>query len=270
MQRRARQDGLIEDYCDGEAYKEHPLFSKCTQALQLLFYYDDVEVVNPLIFIIILFIALFYFTLGNISPKYRSSLNAIQLVAVAKHSCINNNDCCGKGLIEIKCTYKYREELPVSDHALNYFLVKDPISETVKLSREHKYFYQVQGQLAVCDMSYCNFVCWTEKDTFIERISKDETFISRVFPTLTNFFCKYLLPELLTHQLADSTGTLTSSHHNKENQDVLFCFCRQPESGRMVACDNPTCKIVWFHFSCVKLKRAPSGKWYCSDCISQN
>ena len=104
MQRRARQDGLIEDYCDGEAYKEHPLFSKCTQALQLLFYYDDVEVVNPigsktkthklgifyiLIFIIILFIALFYFTLGNISPKYRSSLNAIQLVAVAKHSYIN-------------------------------------------------------------------------------------------------------------------------------------------------------------------------------------
>ena len=181
-------------------------------------------------------------------------------------------DCCGKGLIEIKCTYKYRKELPVSDNALadkNYFLVKDPISKTVKLSREHKYFYQVQGQLAICDMSYCDFVCWTEKDIFIERISKDETFISRVFPTLTNFFCKYLLPELVTHQLTDSPCSLTS-HHNKENQvESLICFCRQPESGRMVACDNPTCKVVWFHFSCVKLKRVPRGTWYCSDCKPQ-
>ena len=54
-------------------------------------------------------------------------------------------DCCGKGLIEIKCAYKYREELPVSDHALTDKYYKDPISETVKLSTEHKYFYQVQG-----------------------------------------------------------------------------------------------------------------------------
>ena len=40
--------GVVRDYCDGEAYKQHPLFSVHSEALQLLFYFDEVEVCNPL------------------------------------------------------------------------------------------------------------------------------------------------------------------------------------------------------------------------------
>ncbi len=36
------------DFCDGSLYKEHPLFSMHKDALQIVIYYDDVEVVNPL------------------------------------------------------------------------------------------------------------------------------------------------------------------------------------------------------------------------------
>ena len=43
-----RTDGLMADYCDGDAYKEHPLFSQDPTALQILLFYDDMEVVNPL------------------------------------------------------------------------------------------------------------------------------------------------------------------------------------------------------------------------------
>ena len=32
------------------------------------------------------------------------------------------------------------------------------------------------------------------------------------------------------------------------------------------ACDNPACKIEWFHFDCVGLYEAPAGNWFCSDC----
>jgi hypothetical protein len=35
-----------------------------------------------------MFTGLFYYTLGNISPKYRSQLKAIQLLAVAKRPVI--------------------------------------------------------------------------------------------------------------------------------------------------------------------------------------
>ena len=39
---------LLCDFCDGSLFKEHPLFSKEPQALQIILYYDDVEVCNPL------------------------------------------------------------------------------------------------------------------------------------------------------------------------------------------------------------------------------
>ena len=40
--------GLMEDFCDGRAFAAHPLFSLHSNALQVLFYYDELEVVNPL------------------------------------------------------------------------------------------------------------------------------------------------------------------------------------------------------------------------------
>lgn len=48
--------------------------------------------------------------------------------------------------------------------------------------------------------------------------------------------------------------------------EPTYCFCNQISYGEMVACDNPNCKIEWFHFGCVGLKEQPKGKWYCSDC----
>ena len=48
MRRHSRCDDFIEDFCDAEAYKEHPLFSKCDMALEIMFYYDDVEICNPI------------------------------------------------------------------------------------------------------------------------------------------------------------------------------------------------------------------------------
>ena len=36
------------DYADGAASKEHALFSVDKSALQVFFYYDDLEVCNPL------------------------------------------------------------------------------------------------------------------------------------------------------------------------------------------------------------------------------
>ncbi|KAJ6934194.1 hypothetical protein NC651_009289 [Populus alba x Populus x berolinensis] len=48
--------------------------------------------------------------------------------------------------------------------------------------------------------------------------------------------------------------------------EPTYCFCNQVSYGDMIACDNPDCKIEWFHFGCVGLKEKVKGKWYCSDC----
>lgn len=95
---------MIEDYCDSKAFKFHPLFSLHQKALQIHFYYDDVEMCNPLgskakihklgKHIIVLsyllsfnsIVGIFYFTLGNLRPKYWSRLSAIHLVSLVTHS----------------------------------------------------------------------------------------------------------------------------------------------------------------------------------------
>ena len=41
-------DGMISDYCDTIAFQQHPFVSKDPHALQIMLYYDEVEVVNPL------------------------------------------------------------------------------------------------------------------------------------------------------------------------------------------------------------------------------
>ena len=49
-------------------------------------------------------------------------------------------------------------------------------------------------------------------------------------------------------------------------QEQLWCLCNSVASGNMIACDNKTCKVEWFHFECVKITRAPRGKWFCLNC----
>ncbi len=102
MRGHERLDGKLEDLCDGTSHKTHPLFSKDKTALQILMYYDDLEVVNPIgskatkhklgeycsimysYSYIIFTKGVFYFLLGNIPPRHRSSLNAIQVFTVVK------------------------------------------------------------------------------------------------------------------------------------------------------------------------------------------
>ena len=85
--------------------------------------------------------------------------------------------CCGDGLLEIKCPYKYKDTNPdeVIDKA---FCLQPNQSGGMSLSTTHHYYYQVQGQLGICKRDYCDFVCWTEKGMHIERIELDECFFS--------------------------------------------------------------------------------------------
>lgn len=39
---------IMEDYCDGEAFASHPIFSVHNDALQIFLYFDELEVANPI------------------------------------------------------------------------------------------------------------------------------------------------------------------------------------------------------------------------------
>ena len=42
------EGGLIGDFCDGTVFQTHPLFSQDPCALQIVTYYDEVELCNSL------------------------------------------------------------------------------------------------------------------------------------------------------------------------------------------------------------------------------
>lgn len=72
---------LMKDYSDGSFYKNHPLFSCESQALQIVGYFDELEVTNPVgSYVKTHKLGCLFFTL----PQYRSSLKAIYLLAVAR------------------------------------------------------------------------------------------------------------------------------------------------------------------------------------------
>lgn len=82
--KRIRNDGVIEDFCDGQLFKQHALFSQDPFALQIIAYYDELELCNPLgTHVKQHKLGIVFFTLGNIHPKFRSSLRAINLALCA-------------------------------------------------------------------------------------------------------------------------------------------------------------------------------------------
>ncbi len=49
MRGHSRNDSFLGDYCDGKAYKQHPLFSTTQdKPLEIMLYFDELEVCNPL------------------------------------------------------------------------------------------------------------------------------------------------------------------------------------------------------------------------------
>lgn len=43
-----KETGVYKDVCDGNYFREHPLFSEKPDALQIPIFYDDFEMANPL------------------------------------------------------------------------------------------------------------------------------------------------------------------------------------------------------------------------------
>ena len=128
---------MLSDYCDGSVYKNHRLYSLDEQSLQIMMYYDDVEVCNPLgsrakkhklgeektqCLCICYYkdtTALFYYTLGNISPRYRSSLRAIQLLAVLKTSDLQKYGCR-------KVLEQFMDDIKLLEQVINLNTVDPP------------------------------------------------------------------------------------------------------------------------------------------------
>ena len=189
-------------------------------------------------------------------------------------------DCCGTGLIEIKCPH-CKKDTTINEAAEdNKFCLKE-ISGVLQLDQNHPYYFQVQQLFHVCndimECKYTDFVVWTKKEIFIQRILPDSKFWAENLEKLEQFWDICILPEIVGKFYTNLNNETTQSvlkqvpenaeSPYKSNDKDLWCSCRGTESDRMVGCDNQNCQWKWFHFDCVGIKRKPkSNLWYCPDC----
>ena len=181
--------------------------------------------------------------------------------------------------MEVKCPYSYNNKSFLEATGDNGFCLECTPDGTFALKKKHAYFYQVQLQMKLCSVTYCDFVVWREKELAVIRIGIDEDFLLETTEKATTFYKTGVLPELMgkwsTKAPTRSKEPLTESgvinfdttNQNSEQDSVLqYCYCKMERDVEMIGCDADNCLIEWFHMECLKIHKAPKGKWYCPDC----
>lgn len=105
-------------------------------------------------------------------------------------------DCCGEGLCEVKCPFCHKNE-SIETLASNKKSCLIENDGKIQLDRNHAYFYQVQAQINIAEVAYCDFIVWTESGIHTERVTADTVFWDNTVIKATSFFKKGILPELL-------------------------------------------------------------------------
>lgn len=95
------------------------------------------------------------------------------------------------GLVEVKCPFSARDKTIIDACEIRDFCLAQ-VDGQVLLKKNHNYFYQVQGQLLISGAEFCDFVVYTKKDLFTQRITTDTEFCQNMVQCLYRFYCKYI------------------------------------------------------------------------------
>lgn len=170
-----------------------------------------------------------------------------------------------EGTVKVKCPHTAAHTTAEQAAVKNADFCLEAVNGKLKLKHGHAYYYQIQTQLAVCELPYCDFVVWTPLSMHIERILLNKAFFFyTINAAASNFFVLAILPELLA-------GYFTKRSAISSASAGTFCYCRGPKQEKMLASDGKNCKYGWFHYSCIGIKRAPKQKeWFCDDCSNSD
>ena len=100
------------------------------------------------------------------------------------------------GLIELKNPSTAKDmTIKEASEKIKGFCIKSNQGQNA-LDTNHDYFYQVQCQLYCTQTAWCDFVIRTNKELYIERIYRNDTWWQKQLLKLKNFYFQALLPEL--------------------------------------------------------------------------
>ena len=131
------------------------------------------------------------------------SISKVSLYLAASPDGIVKCTCHGTGMLEIKCTFKFKDET----HKEMVLDKTSCLDEAFTLMSDHS---QVQIQMHVTGASYCDFCVWLPSGNKVCRVLPDAGSVADKLPKLALFWRKHLLPELLSWSLEISSSTSAS------------------------------------------------------------
>lgn len=167
-------------------------------------------------------------------------------------------ECCMGGCLEVKCPYLLKNIVDINDYLKlkSSCLYKD--NGQIFLKTDHSYYFQVQMQIFVSNLLYCDFIVWSPSIFFKQRIYPNWEFWHKNSEIAIKYHAEIIMPELLGKYFTKEMGAARISH---------YCICNGIDDGRpMIQCDNDDCEIKWFHFECMNLESVPNELWYCINC----
>ena len=171
-------------------------------------------------------------------------------------------DCCGEGILEIKCPYCHRNDKDADAVSTDEVVCLEKADGAPSLKKNHPYYFQVQCQLMVTSKKYCDFVVYTKSDFHVERILPDPDFVNTV-RDVAQFYKTCVLPELLSQYYTRKAAHVTVG----ASASGVPCFCQTIDLNKtIIKCSSADCTIREFHKQCVGLKNNPSKKWLCPNC----
>ncbi|CAG2201964.1 unnamed protein product [Mytilus edulis] len=174
--------------------------------------------------------------------------------------------CCGSGVVEIKCplVQKCGKCTTFCSCCVPDYLYVDGTRYSLK---KHKYYGQIQGQLAITGRKYCDFFIYTCNGTFCQRIVFDKPYYDEIVDSLKLFFEKHFVPELFSGELKMQTTSnvqeLCTSNNTipiddqMEFETTYFCpscnhIVKNSENVENFIDHSICCDIcdLWYHFRC--------------------
>ena len=102
--------------------------------------------------------------------------------------------CCGEGVLEVKCPLSCAGKKP-SAQTVSYIIANEDGEEG--LNRKHKYYAQIQGQMALTGRTWADFYVYTPHGHFYEKIEFDSDYWKILLSRIQFFFHNFLAEELV-------------------------------------------------------------------------
>ena len=139
------------------------------------------------------------------------------------------------------------------------------------MKRNHQFYFQVQQQLNITKLKYCDFVVFAfnannQPVFYQERIYPDWALWQSVQPKLTKFWRICILPGVLGRWYTRKCHMPSQMQVPAVCNDNSICYCRKATEEETTTCSNSKCSLIKFHLSRLGISDQVPKMWYCPTC----